>query len=114
LELHLISQNLRHRHLDFIKAGFYASLPFTGAFVGVLCSGALSDWLYRRGFSLGFARKLPIVSGLVLSTTIIGANFVDHPALIILFLSLVFFTNGLALDPLVSCVGDRPRAVDRT
>ena len=85
-----------YRHLDFIKAGFYASLPFTGAFLGVLCSGALSDWLYRRGFSLGFARKVPIVSGLVLSTTIVGANFVDRPMLIILFLSLAFFANGLA------------------
>jgi ACS family D-galactonate transporter-like MFS transporter len=85
-----------YRHLDFIKAGFYASLPFLGAFVGVLCSGALSDWLYRRGYSLGFARKTPIIGGLALSTSIIGANFVDRPALIILFLSLAFFANGLA------------------
>jgi MFS transporter, ACS family, D-galactonate transporter len=85
-----------YRHLDFIKAGFYASLPFLGAFIGVLCSGALSDWLYRRGFSLGFARKTPIIGGLVLSTSIVGANFVDRPALIILFLSLAFFANGLA------------------
>ena len=85
-----------YRHLDFIKAGFYASLPFVGAFAGVLCSGALSDWLYRRGFSLSFARKTPIIGGLALSTSIIGANFVDHPALIILFLSLAFFANGLA------------------
>ena len=85
-----------YRHLDFIKAGFYASLPFLGAFVGVLCSGALSDWLYRRGFSLGFARKTPIIGGLALSTSIVGANFVDRPALIIFFLSLAFFANGLA------------------
>jgi MFS transporter, ACS family, D-galactonate transporter len=85
-----------YRHLDFIKAGFYASLPFLGAFVGVLCSGALSDWLYRRGFSLSVARKTPIIGGLALSTSIIGANFVDQPALIILFLSLAFFANGLA------------------
>ena len=85
-----------YRHLDFIKAGFYASLPFVGAFAGVLCSGALSDWLYRRGFSLSFARKTPIIGGLALSTSIIGANFVDHPALIILFLSLAFFANVLA------------------
>ncbi|HEY2620315.1 MAG TPA: MFS transporter [Acetobacteraceae bacterium] len=85
-----------YRHLDFIKAGFYASLPFLGAFVGVLCSGTLSDWLYRRGFSLSVARKTPIIGGLALSTSIIGANFVDRPALIILFLSLAFFANGLA------------------
>ena len=78
------------------QGGFYASLPFLGAFAGVLCSGALSDWLYRRGFSLSFARKTPIIGGLALSTSIIGANFVDHPALIILFLSLAFFANGLA------------------
>jgi ACS family D-galactonate transporter-like MFS transporter len=85
-----------YRHLDFIKAGFYASLPFIGAFLGVLCSGALSDWLVRRGFSLGLARKTPIIGGLALSTSIVGANFVDQPALIILFLSLAFFANGLA------------------
>jgi MFS transporter, ACS family, D-galactonate transporter len=46
--------------------------------------------------SLSFARKTPIIGGLALSTSIIGANFVDHPALIILFLSLAFFANGLA------------------
>jgi hypothetical protein len=85
-----------YRHLDFIKAGLYASLPFIGAFLGVLCSGALSDWLYRRGFSLGFARKTPIIGGLALSTSIVGANFVDRPALILMFLSLAFFANGLA------------------
>ena len=85
-----------YRHLDFIKAGFYASLPFLGAFVGVLCSGALSDWMYRRGFSLSVARKTPIIGGLALSSSIVGANFVDRPALIILFLSLAFFANGLA------------------
>jgi MFS transporter, ACS family, D-galactonate transporter len=85
-----------YRHLAFIKAGFYASLPFLGAFIGVLCSGALSDWLYRRGFSLSVARKTPIIGGLALSTSIIGANFVNTPALIILFLSLAFFANGLA------------------
>lgn len=85
-----------YRHLDFIKAGFLASLPFLGAFVGVLCSGTLSDWMVRRGYSLSVARKTPIIGGLALSTTIIGANFVDDPALIIAFLSLAFFANGLA------------------
>jgi ACS family D-galactonate transporter-like MFS transporter len=85
-----------YRHLDFIKAGFFASLPFLGAFVGVLCSGVLSDTLVRRGYSLSVARKTPIIAGLALATTIIGANFVDNPTLIIAFLSLAFFGNGLA------------------
>jgi ACS family D-galactonate transporter-like MFS transporter len=85
-----------YRHLNFIKAGFLASLPFLAAFIGVLCSGVLSDMLVRRGFSLSVARKTPIITGLALSTTIMGANFVDDPALIIMFLSLAFFANGLA------------------
>ena len=84
------------RGMDFVKAGFLASLPFLAAFVGVLCSGVLSDWMVRRGASLGVARKVPIVTGLLLSTTIIGANFVDSPAWIVAFLTLAFFGNGLA------------------
>jgi len=65
---------VKYRGMDFIKSGFLASLPFLAAFVGVLSSGVLSDWLMRRGASQGFARKLPIISGLLISTCIVGAN----------------------------------------
>jgi ACS family D-galactonate transporter-like MFS transporter len=84
------------RGMSFVKAGFLASLPFLAAFVGVLCSGILSDAMLRRGASLGTARKVPIVTGLLLSISIIGANYVDEPALIVGFLALAFFGNGLA------------------
>jgi MFS transporter, ACS family, D-galactonate transporter len=84
------------RGMDFVKAGFLASLPFLAAFVGVLSSGFLSDYMVRRGASLGVARKVPIVTGLLLSTSIVGANYVDEPALIIAFMTLAFFGNGLA------------------
>jgi MFS transporter, ACS family, D-galactonate transporter len=40
---------VRYRHLNFIKMGIYGSLPFLCAFVGVLCSGTMSDLLVRRG-----------------------------------------------------------------
>jgi MFS transporter, ACS family, D-galactonate transporter len=82
--------------MSFVKAGFLASLPFLAAFVGVLCSGVLSDAMVRRGASLGMARKVPIVTGLLLSTSVIGANYVNEPALIVGFLALAFFGNGLA------------------
>ncbi|HET9798976.1 MAG TPA: MFS transporter [Gemmatimonadaceae bacterium] len=84
------------RGMSFVRAGFFASLPFLAAFVGVLCSGALSDAMVRRGASLGAARKAPIVTGLLLSGSIVGANFVEAPALVIFFLTLAFFGNGLA------------------
>lgn len=84
------------RGMSFVKAGFLASLPFLAAFVGVLSSGLLSDAMVRRGASLGTARKVPIVTGLLLSTSIVGANFVNEPAAIVGFLALAFFGNGLA------------------
>ena len=87
---------VKYRGMDFIKAGFLASLPFLAAFLGVVSSGLLSDFLVRRGCSLGFARKMPIISGLLISSSIVGANYVQSPALIIACLSLAFFGNGLA------------------
>jgi MFS transporter, ACS family, D-galactonate transporter len=87
---------VEYRHLDFIKSGFLASVPFLAAFCGVLISGFLSDYLVKRGISMGVARKTPIIIGLLLSTSIVGANFVDSTALIIMFMTIAFFGNGLA------------------
>ncbi len=87
---------VQYRHMSFQQAGFLASLPFLAAFCGIICSGVVSDFLVRRGFSLGIARKTPIVTGLLLSTTIIGANYVRTPHMIITFMAVAFFGNGLA------------------
>ena len=87
---------IEFRHLSFVKTGLYASVPFLAAFVGVLLSGFVSDRILRRGFSLGVARKTPIICGLLLSSSIIGANYVEAPELVIAFMALAFFGNGLA------------------
>jgi ACS family D-galactonate transporter-like MFS transporter len=87
---------IEFRHLSFVKTGLYASVPFLAAFVGVLLSGFVSDRILRRGFSLGVARKSPIICGLLLSSSIIGANYVEAPELVIAFMALAFFGNGLA------------------
>ena len=87
---------VKYRGMDYIKSGFLASLPFLAAFVGVLCSGVLSDWLVRRGASLGVARKTPIITGLLISTSMIGANYATSTEWVIFFLALAFFGNGLA------------------
>ncbi|MDR3101601.1 MAG: MFS transporter [Paraburkholderia sp.] len=87
---------VNYRHLTFINSGLLGSLPFLAAFVGVLCSGVLSDWLIRQGASLGFARKLPIIAGLLISTSIIGANYATSTPWVIGFMAVAFFGNGLA------------------
>jgi ACS family D-galactonate transporter-like MFS transporter len=87
---------VEYRDMDYIKSGFLASLPFIAALVGVLFSGVFSDFLLRRGRSLGVARKGPIIAGLLLTTAMLGANFTDSTTLVIVFLSIAFFGNGLA------------------
>jgi ACS family D-galactonate transporter-like MFS transporter len=85
-----------YRGLDFIKSGYWASVPYLAAFAGVLSSGFLSDYLIRKGVSAAKARKRPIIIGLLVSVLILGANYVDSPPLIILFMSLSFFGVGFA------------------
>jgi MFS transporter, ACS family, D-galactonate transporter len=91
-----ITYLVNYRHFTFIKAGLYGSMPFVTVFLGALFSGAISDLLVRRGFSLTFARKAPIIGGLIFSTSIVGANFTDSEPLIMAVLTFAYFCNGVA------------------
>ncbi len=87
---------VKYRGLNFLESGMLSSVPFLAAFAGILFSGFLSDHLIKKGVSAGLARKTPVISGLLLSIAIIGANFVNSPFLITLFMTIAFFGNGLA------------------
>lgn len=84
------------RHMDWIKAGFLAMVPFIAASVGVLAGGQVSDRLLRGGSSLAFARKLPVIAGLVMSTTIVAAIWLPSDAAVIAVMSLAFFGQGMS------------------
>jgi ACS family D-galactonate transporter-like MFS transporter len=86
-----------YRGLDFIKSGYLASVPFLAACAGLLLSGFVSDRLAAQGKSVSFARKAPIIFGLLLSVSIVGANYTNDTAMIIFFLALAFFGAGMAL-----------------
>ncbi|MDB5671392.1 MAG: transporter, family, D-galactonate transporter [Alphaproteobacteria bacterium] len=83
------------RHMDWLKSGFFAVLPYVAATVGVLMGGIVSDLLIRRTGSANLGRKLPIVAGLLLASTIILANYVTSNALVILVMSIAFFGQGM-------------------
>lgn len=85
-----------YRHFAFIGKGYASSVPFVAAVVGVIAGGLLSDHLARRGLSPSVARKGPIIGGLLLSTCVIGANYVDKPGWVIFFLAVAFFGNAFA------------------
>jgi ACS family D-galactonate transporter-like MFS transporter len=88
---------VRARGMTFIQAGFMTSLPYIGASIGVLAGGLLSDRLLKKTGSPNLARKLPIVGGMLLASTIVAANYVPtgHDGLVILIMSIAFFGQGM-------------------
>ncbi|KAA8998467.1 MFS transporter [Affinibrenneria salicis] len=86
----------QEKQIAALTAGFMTVVPFLAAFIGVLLSGFVADRLVRNGKSLGFARKTPIICGLLISTCIMGANYTNDPLWIMGLMALAFFGNGFA------------------
>ena len=80
--------------MSIIKVGFVAAIPALVGFLGGLVGGAFSDYLLRKQYSLTVARKLPIICGMLLSCTIITANYTDSDVIVILAMSIAFFAKG--------------------
>jgi ACS family D-galactonate transporter-like MFS transporter len=87
---------VKYRGINFLSSGYLAAAPFLAAFAGLITSGFLSDYLLRRNVSANIARKAPVIFGLLLATSIVGANYVSSPGLIVFFMALAFFGNGCA------------------
>lgn len=85
-----------YRGIEIVKSGFMQSIPYLGAFCGVLLAGFASDGMIKRGISAEIARKAPVMIGLILSTAIVGANFTTNNTVAIAFLTVSFFGVGLA------------------
>ncbi|WP_250455639.1 MFS transporter [Caballeronia sp. ATUFL_M2_KS44] len=83
------------RHMTILQAGLVASLPAICGFSGGVLGGVLSDSLIRRGHSLTVARKVPIVGGMLLSSCIIGCNYVNTDWIVVALMSLAFFGKGI-------------------
>ena len=86
---------VRERGMSILQVGFVAVLPALCGFIGGILGGWASDGLLRRGLSLSAARKIPIVTGLLLSTSIVGCNYVDAQWAVIALMSLAFFGKGI-------------------
>lgn len=85
------------RGMSFINAGMMTMLPYLAASIGVLIAGQFSDRLLKRSGSANLARKLPIVGGMLLASTIVLANFVPtgSDTLVIAIMSVAFFGQGM-------------------
>lgn len=87
---------IMEKHLTILKMGVYATIPFLGAFAGVLISGRISDWMVRRGYSLAMSRNTPMIVGLLLSCSIMSAAYVDNVNFVIAVLAIAYFGQAAA------------------
>lgn len=82
-------------HLSISKAGFIVMLPYLMAMCGVLLGGVISDGFIKKGYSITFARKCPMIAGLLISSIMCLANFFEQsPIIAIIILSIAFFANA--------------------
>ena len=86
---------VQERGMTILKAGFIASLPAICGFIGGVLGGVISDYLLRKGHSLTFARKAPIIGGLLISSSIVACNYVDIEWMVVGFMALAFFGKGV-------------------
>jgi ACS family probable galactarate transporter len=85
---------VQDKGMSILKVGMVASIPALCGFAGGVLGGVFSDSLIKRGYSLTVARKIPIVLGMLLASTIILCNYTDSTALVVTLMAFAFFGKG--------------------
>jgi sugar phosphate permease len=85
---------IKERGFTLLKLAGAGMLPPIAAVLAGFAGGLVSDRLVRRGTSLTWARKIPIVAGLTLSSSIALAVLVPSPGWALALLALSY--SGLA------------------
>jgi ACS family glucarate transporter-like MFS transporter len=86
---------LENRGMSIVKAGILTAPTALCGCIGGILGGRFSDLLLKSGRSLTFARKLPIVIGMLLSCVMIVCNYVHSNWLVIAIMCLAFFGKGI-------------------
>jgi D-galactonate transporter len=97
---------VQERGMKMMTMGFVAMIPPLTGLVTELIGGCFSDWLYMRGHSLTFARKVNLVAGMLLATSVALAGLVDSAAMCIFLLSVSYGGLVFAASAIWSLPGD--------
>ncbi|MET0180344.1 MAG: MFS transporter [Novosphingobium sp.] len=87
---------VKERGLNIMEAGFAAAAPALCGFIGGLAGGLASDRILARTGSLDRARKIPLVAGMLLATSILACVWIEAEWLVIVVMALAFFGKGVA------------------
>ncbi|EDR9808676.1 MFS transporter [Salmonella enterica] len=85
---------VQQRGMSILNVGFIASIPAICGFAGGILGGVCSDWLLKKGMSITAARKIPIVCGMLLATSLILCNYIESHVVVVSLMALAFFGKG--------------------
>lgn len=98
---------IQARGMALMKMGFVAMIPPIVGIIGELFGGWLTDYLYhRKGWSLTAARKVNLVGGMLLATSIALAGLVTSVSLSVALLSISYAGLTIAASAIWSLPGD--------
>ena len=87
---------IKERGVYVLEAGFAAAAPALFGFAGGLAGGFISDRILKRTGSLDWARKTPLVIGMLLASLIIACVWAPSEWLVVTLMSVAFFGKGIA------------------
>ncbi len=87
---------VEERHMPLMLAAQWSGQAALVGFAGGVLGGFVSDWLLRLTGSVTFARKAPLLVGMLLATLIIGCNYTQSQSLMLVFMCCAFFGKGFA------------------
>jgi len=94
------------RGFDLLKLGIFGVLPALVAIPGSFLGGMVSDGLVRRGRSVTFARKVPLVGGMLCASVIALAVVVPSAGMALALLSLCYACLTFAAAAVWALPGD--------
>ncbi|MFC5832695.1 MFS transporter [Nonomuraea insulae] len=76
------------RGFTILELGVFGAIPSLLGVFATIAGGAYSDWLVRRGVPISRARKIPIITGMLLASTIALTTFVPGNVAVMVLLSV--------------------------
>ncbi len=92
----LPSYLIMERGFSPAEMGVFSAMPYLAMSVIILISGALSDWLVRRGYDEMKVRKALIVTGLLICCLIVPAGMVEDKMTAVWLLTISLSGLGIA------------------
>jgi ACS family glucarate transporter-like MFS transporter len=87
---------VKEKGVSIMQAGFMLAIPGIAGAIGVIGSGSLVDFIYRKTGSLAVSRKIPLTMGYLLCSTIMLFKYSHSNLTIVVLMTLALLGKGSA------------------